>query len=414
MKRVTQVLHLQSRCIRGRPKIEPFPSQKPTKSGILDEGATYADMHNAYTDVVHGVPYKEKDIRLALDKSTEEIVKEKNKKLYSQRKVSGVINFDHIPIEDQCVLLFPGQGAQFVGMGKKVLKFVLAFIFGSFWLSIVKKRNGFSKKRQGPQTKLDQTLYCQPAVFVSSIAAWEKLKKEDEGVSTMTTDVAGFSVGEFAALVAGGMLRFGDALQVVKRRAEAMHKCNQLISAGMVTVQVKAVSRLEDAMRDAREIAKEKHEVAVCEVANFLFCGVKVVGATETCLRFLEDNQQQYKFKILKRLPVSGAFHTPLMTDAVPEVAEELRKVELLTPICNIYSNFVGAVYSARKGEIRNAIAKQVVSPVKWEQIQQLLFRKHKDEKFPRVIEVGPGKQLGTMWAKTSKKAHEKYEHYSC
>ncbi|PIO60055.1 hypothetical protein TELCIR_18465, partial [Teladorsagia circumcincta] len=85
-------------------------------------------------------------------------------------------------------------------------------------------------------------------------------------------------------------------LRIVIVRAQAMHECNQLIRSGMMTVRVNASSRLDEAMSEARELSREKGEMDICEIANYLFCGVRVVGASETCLRFLEENQQKYKF----------------------------------------------------------------------------------------------------------------------
>ncbi|VDK60275.1 unnamed protein product [Cylicostephanus goldi] len=175
---------------------------------------------------------------------------------------------------------------------------------------------------EGPKTKLDQTLYCQPAVFVSSVATLEKYKASDESIADRITDVAGFSVGEFAALVAGGILSFDDgklqnflltmrfftqslssALRIVDARAKAMHECNQLIRSGMMTVRVNASSRLEQAMEDAKMESREKGEMEVCEIANYLFCGVRVVGASETCMRYLEENQKRYNFTVSCFLP---------------------------------------------------------------------------------------------------------------
>ncbi|CAJ0572322.1 unnamed protein product, partial [Mesorhabditis spiculigera] len=367
-----------------------FVRKRAGPSGILDEGATYSDFHHVATGVNPDLPYKEKDIRMGLELNATDVNKHKDPKR-KLRKLTGTINFDHIPRQEQCVLLFPGQGAQFVGMGKKVLDCKEAKQRFEEASAIL----GYDLEKlclEGPETKLCQTVYCQPAVFVSSIAALEKLRLEDEGVATKTTDVAGFSVGEYSALVAGGALSFEDALRVLKRRAEAMHNCNQLTSAGMITVRVNASSRLDAAIKAAREFAAERKEIGICDVANYLFCGVKVV----------------------KRLAVSGAFHTLLMADAVPEVLDELKKVELRPPVCNVYSNMSGAVFPTKSREMRHMIARQLVSPVLWEQIQQLLYRRKQDDIFPRYIEVGPGKQLGAMWAQTSKKGYKTYESYSC
>uniref|UniRef100_A0A8R1IN38 [acyl-carrier-protein] S-malonyltransferase n=1 Tax=Caenorhabditis japonica TaxID=281687 RepID=A0A8R1IN38_CAEJA len=190
-----------------------------------------------------------------------------------------------------------------------------------------------------------------------------------------------------------------------------MSECAKLVNSGMVTVRVKAASKLDKAMADARKAAIEKRELDICEVANYLYCGVRVIGGSETCLQFLEKNQEKYNIQVLKRLAVSAAFHTRQMESAV---AKAFTNVEMQRAVCNVYSNYTGQVLPTKRSDIRGAVAKQVNSPVKWEQIQQVLFRKHQDEKFPRFYEVGPGRQLGAMLLQTSKKAHKSYTHFSC
>uniref|UniRef100_A0A0R3PZ59 PKS_AT domain-containing protein n=1 Tax=Angiostrongylus costaricensis TaxID=334426 RepID=A0A0R3PZ59_ANGCS len=379
---------------------------KPSSSGKLDEGATFSDVHSVVLDPLAKLPYSEEFVKQHVEKTSKEILKERNKSKFGNRKkASNVIVFDHIPLADQIVCLFPGQGAQYVGMGSKLVdcpKAKAVFDRSSEILGY----DMFKLCTEGPKTKLDQTLYCQPAVFVSSMASIEKFKASDETIADRITDAAGFSVGEFAALVTGGIIGFDDALRVVDARAKAMHECNQLVRSGMLTIRVNASSRLNEAI--------EKGEMDVCEVANFLFCGVRVVGANETCMRFLEENQERYNFKVLKRLEVSGAFHTRQMEQAVAKVREAMANVEIQKARCNVYSNYTGHIYPARNSEIRAVIAKQVTNPVKWEQIQQLLYRKHRDYVFPMFVELGPGRQLGAMLMQTSKKAYKNYQHFGC
>lgn len=268
--------------------------------------------------------------------------------------------------------------------------------------------------QDGPKQKLEQTLYCQPAIVTSSIAAFEALKASDPSIEENLTDTAGFSVGEYASLVAGKVLSFSDAIKIVKTRAEAMSECAKLVKSGMVTIRVKAASKLDKAMADARKVAAENRELVVCEVANYLYCGVRVIGGSETCLKYLEENQEKYNIQVMKRLAVSAAFHTRQMESAVEQVAKAFQNVEIHRPVCNVWSNYSGKVMSSKKGDVRGAVAKQINSPVRWEQIQQSLFRKHQNEAFPRFYEVGAGRQLGAMLFQTSKKAHKNYSHFSC
>ncbi|XGW10278.1 hypothetical protein V3C99_012063 [Haemonchus contortus] len=390
------------------------PAASPKGRGILDEGVTFADVHSVVLDPTLKLPYPKKFVEDHVEKTSSELLKKRNQALYStKKKASNRISFEHITLEDQIVCLFPGQGAQYVGMGSKLLncsKAVEVFHRSSEVLGY----DILKLCMEGPKTKLDQTLYCQPAVFVSSLAALEKFKTIDESYAERITDVAGFSVGEFAALVAGGMLSFEDALRVVIIRAKAMHECNQLIRSGMLTVRVNASSLLDEAMSEAREQSRDRGEMEVCQVASFLFCGVRVVGGSETCLKFLEENQEKYKFTVVKRLEVSGAFHTWQMEPAAEKMRDAVNALEIMKAHCNVYSNYTGHIYPAKKSEIRTAIVKQVTSPVKWEQIQQLLYRKHRDYKFPMFVELGAGRQLGAMLMQTSKKAYKNYQHFSC
>uniref|UniRef100_A0AC34QPX4 Malonyl-CoA:ACP transacylase (MAT) domain-containing protein n=1 Tax=Panagrolaimus sp. JU765 TaxID=591449 RepID=A0AC34QPX4_9BILA len=402
-------LACQTRFIRKRTAAGlPLIQKSPTGPDILKDSTTFSDVHSALLDPHSGSPYPPEQLEAFLEKAQKMSKKQK----FQSRKMTQ-LNFDHIPIEEQVVALFPGQGAQYLKMGEKVI-------------DCPKSKEIFDKASEvlgydllklcmdGPKTKLDQTIYCQPAVFVASLAAYEKLKMEREDLEDKLTDVAGFSVGEYAALVAAGVLSFQDALKVVKIRAEAMHECNQRVASGMVTVKVNASSRLDDAMAEAREVSDEANELPLCEVANYLFCGVKVVGGSNKALAHLEANAQRFNFQVLKRLAVSGAFHTRLMQPAENILREALKAVEFQPAKCNVYSNFTGKVHGRKGADIRRGLVLQVSSPVKWEQIQQLLFRKHQDEKFPNYIEIGPGRQLGTMFANVSKKAFKSYSNYSC
>uniref|UniRef100_A0A1I7TG03 PKS_AT domain-containing protein n=2 Tax=Caenorhabditis tropicalis TaxID=1561998 RepID=A0A1I7TG03_9PELO len=309
---------------------------------ILDEGATFSDVHNVILNPTTRLPYPEKLLRSHIEKTTSEILKERNR------------------------------------------------------------------------IKLEQTLFCQPAVVTSSVAAFEALKVSDMSIEENLTDTAGFSVGEYSALVAGKVLSFGDAIRIVKARAEAMTECAKLVNSGMVTIRVNGASKLDKAILDARKSALENCELDICEIANYLYCGVRVIGGSERCLKYLEENQQKYSIQVLKRLAVSAAFHTRLMEAAVEKVAHAFKNIEMHPPVCNVHSNYTGKVMSSKKSDIRGAVAKQVASPVRWEQIQQVLFRKHTKEVFPRFYEIGPGRQLGAMLFQTSKKAYKNYTHFSC
>uniref|UniRef100_A0A2K6VPX1 PKS_AT domain-containing protein n=1 Tax=Onchocerca volvulus TaxID=6282 RepID=A0A2K6VPX1_ONCVO len=394
------------------------PNKRSSSSGNgepakwLDNATTYADVQTSFVDPCTSLPYSEKELNRFLENKAPKIVEKAGNKIDDRRRDALKLDFSQIPIEEQVVVLFPGQGAQYVGIGKKVMDCDRA-------IDIYKKASEILQYDllklclEGPKSKLDQTIYCQPAMFVSSLAAWEKAKTEDETLNARTTDVAGFSVGEFAALVLSEVLSFEDALRLVKIRAEAMQECSLRQHSGMITIRVNAATRLEEALEDAKTYASEKEELPICEVANYLFCGVKVIGASESCIDFLNNNQEKYIFQVIKRLAVNSAFHTTLMKNAAHTLKNALKDVKInQQPRMNIYSNYTGKLHIYKERHIREAIVKQVYSPVKWEQIQQLLHAKHKDFKFPIFMEVGPGKQLGAMLLKISKKAYKNYVSY--
>uniref|UniRef100_A0AC35TG77 PKS_AT domain-containing protein n=1 Tax=Rhabditophanes sp. KR3021 TaxID=114890 RepID=A0AC35TG77_9BILA len=339
-------------------------------------------------------------------------------KQYEGQKVLKKLNFDHIPIEQQATIFFPGQGAQFVGMLEKTKKqnpkalelFERASaILGYDLLKVID---------DGPSTKLTQTLYCQPAMVVSSLVGYENLKLERPNITETVTSMAGFSVGEYAAAIASEMMSFEDGIQFVKRRAEAMDKCCQLTASKMVVISVKADSRLQALIETARAFATEAGEVPLCETSIYLFTGHQVLGMSECCYDFISKNHTNYNVKVIKELPVAGAFHTRLMSEAVNELKIEASKLNVNYPICNMYSNYTGALFERKKRSIRNNLLHQICGPVKWEQIQQLIYRNHEKVNgtysFPMYYEVGPGKSLGAMWANVSKKAFKNYKHISC
>ncbi|MFH4975159.1 hypothetical protein AB6A40_001868 [Gnathostoma spinigerum] len=402
--------------IRGiRQRTSKTPRSEKTKTAEwLNDATTFADTHAVILDPYTSLPYPDKDIKNFLEESeaaSKAAIKERIAKKHIKKKIHR-LNFDHIPIENQVFILFPGQGSQFVGMGKKILDCKRSEEMFDKASSIL----GYDLKKlclEGPKTKLDQTIYCQPAVFVTSLAALEKAREKDVDLVNRVTETAGFSVGEYSSLVLAGVISFEDALKIVNVRAKAMHDCNQLIASGMLTVRVSASSRLDEAMKEAKKVAREKNEREICDVANYLYCGLKVIGASETCIHYLTEHQEEYRFQVIKRLPVSGAFHTYLMKDAAEPLKGALKGIVLSPPRINVYSNYTGKLHGRRAGEIRENLIKQLYSPVKWEQIMQLMYRQHQDNKFPTFAEIGPGRQLGAMLLRVSKKAYGNYENHA-
>ncbi|KAF7644591.1 hypothetical protein LDENG_00219420 [Lucifuga dentata] len=308
------------------------------------------------------------------------------------------------------VLLFPGQGSQFVGMGRGLLRYPNV----KEMFSVAKKILGYDLLflcLEGPEEELMKTVHCQPAVFVSSLAAVERLNHENPKAIETCVAAAGFSVGEFAALVFSGAMNFAEALYTVKVRAEAMQKASELVPSGMLSVIGRPQAQYKHACLQAKEHCKSLGiQEPVCSVANYLFPDGRVIAGHQQALDFLQQNSCRLHFMRTKPLPVSGAFHTELMESATEPLREVLRQVEVRRPEINVYSNVDGKRYM-HEGHVRRQLVKQLVSPVKWEQTLHEIYERVQGERFPHTYEVGPGRQLGATLQKCNRKAYKTYTH---
>ncbi|XP_005923672.2 malonyl-CoA-acyl carrier protein transacylase, mitochondrial [Haplochromis burtoni] len=308
------------------------------------------------------------------------------------------------------VLLFPGQGSQFVGMGRGLLKYPNV----KEMFTVAQKILGYdllSLCLEGPEDELQKTVHCQPAVFVTSLAAVERLNQENPKAIEMCVAAAGFSVGEFAALVFSGAMNFAEALYAVKVRAETMQKASELVPSGMLSVIGRPQAQYNYACLQAKEHCKSLGmENSVCSVANYLFPDGRVIAGHQQALDFLQENSRRLKFMRTKTLPVSGAFHTELMASATEPLREVLRQVEVRRPEISVYSNVDGKRYM-NESHVRRQLVKQLVSPVKWEQTLHEIYERTQGQHFPHTYEVGPGRQLGATLQKCNRKAYQTYAH---
>ncbi|XP_055628698.1 probable malonyl-CoA-acyl carrier protein transacylase, mitochondrial [Toxorhynchites rutilus septentrionalis] len=302
------------------------------------------------------------------------------------------------------IILFPGQGAQYVGMASRLLKYPGARdIF-----ALANQVLGYDLLKicvEGPKSKLDQTVYCQPAVMVSSLAALEQLKEERPNAIDNCYATAGFSLGEITALVFAGALPFDRALKLVQIRAEAMQVACQHHKSGMATLMYGPDARIGEACKDAIDWCIQRGtESPECKISNYLYPSCKVIGGSEEALKFLDVNMKKYGIKRIKRLPVIGAFHTELMESAVEPFAKALKKIKIEDPIISVHSNVDGKRYR-NASHVLNQLPKQIVRPVKWEQTLHNLYERRNGEHFPRTFECGPGHGLKAVLKMVNAKA---------
>ncbi|WP_276168011.1 ACP S-malonyltransferase [Zobellia alginiliquefaciens] len=271
--------------------------------------------------------------------------------------------------------IFPGQGAQFVGMGLDLYeKYPLA-------QELFEKANeilGFSITDimfQGTPEDLKQTKVTQPAIFLHSVILSKVM-----GDSFKPDMVAGHSLGEFSALVANGTLGFEDGLKLVSQRALAMQKACELKPSTMA-----AVLGLEDAI--VEKICKETPGVVVA--ANYNCPGQLVISGEVEAIEAACVNMKEAGARRALVLPVGGAFHSPLMEPAREELAAAIENTTFSTPNCPVYQN-VTTVAVSDSAEIQKNLISQLTAPVKWTQSVENMVK----DGASLFIEVGPGKVL--------------------
>lgn len=309
-------------------------------------------------------------------------------------------------------MLFPGQGSQYVGMGEAVLN---SPNVGKLF-DVAKVVLGYDLLKlclEGPFETLSRTEYCQPAVFVTSLAAVEHLRSINPTDVETCVSCAGFSIGEITALVFSGAISYEDGLRLVKFRAEAMQYASEMIPSALATVFLYADAQLNLACEAAREWCVKQNiekDAAVCSVANYLFPHCKVIGGHEEAIKFLEINSKHFGIKKIRRLPVSGAFHTRLMSPVQRVLEEALAHINVEVPLIPTYSNFDGRIYRT-ENDIRRKLTAQVCNPVKWEQILHSIYDRREHTPYPKTFECGPGTALLSTLSMVNREARQFCKH---
>ncbi len=283
--------------------------------------------------------------------------------------------------------IFPGQGSQFVGMGKNLYESnavakelfdnandILGFDIAAIMFS-------------GTDEQLKQTNVTQPAVFLHSVAAFKTIEDAKPDM------VAGHSLGEFSALVANNVLSFEDALRLVSIRAKAMQKAIEIQPSSMAAVLALAHEKVEEI---CVSIQKETGEIVVA--ANYNCPGQLVISGS---VKGIEIACEQMKAAGAKRaliLPVGGAFHSPLMLPAKEELAAAIEATTFSTASCPVYQNVVAKAVTDTP-EIKRNLIDQLTGAVRWTQSVQAMIA----DGATQFTEVGPGKVLQGLVQKINK-----------
>jgi len=270
--------------------------------------------------------------------------------------------------------VFPGQGAQFSGMGKDLYE------SSEIAKELFNKANeilGFNITEimfSGTDEELKQTKVTQPAVFLHSVILAKTLTDFKPEM------VAGHSLGEFSALVANGTLSFEDALKLVSKRAMAMQKACEITPSTMA-----AVLGLDDKV--VEDICASIDGVVVA--ANYNCPGQLVISGETKAVELACEKMKEAGAKRALILPVGGAFHSPMMEPAREELAAAIEATTFNTPICPVYQN-VTATAVSDPAEIKKNLITQLTAPVRWTQsVQQMI-----SDGATSFTEVGPGKVL--------------------
>ncbi len=279
----------------------------------------------------------------------------------------------------KAVFVFPGQGSQYVGMGKKL------------WeedppsKELFERANeilGFDLARlcfEGPVEELNQTVNAQPAIFLHSIAALDLLKRE--GLKPLA--VAGHSLGEYSALVASGVLSFEEGLRAVKLRGELMQGAGEERLGTMAAIIGLITDQVEELCREVEGLVKVANYNSPFQMA--------ISGEVEAVERAVELAKAKGAKRAIQ-LRVSGAFHTPLMGPAKERMERFLERLEFYPPQVKFFST-VSAQREDMPPRIRELLEDQITSPVRWTKTVESLAALN-----PEIfLEVGPGKVLSGL-----------------
>ncbi|MDQ1272873.1 MAG: [acyl-carrier-protein] S-malonyltransferase [Planctomycetota bacterium] len=281
--------------------------------------------------------------------------------------------------------LFPGQGAQYVGMGK------------DFYASFKEAREIFDQANtilgfdlaalcfQGKQEELNKTSICQPAILVNSVAILEVLKRNSAMCGDRCRAAAGLSLGEYTAHVSAGSMAFPDAVRLVYRRGMFMQEACNTNPGGMVSIIGLADEKVD-------QLCAEMKPLGIICAANYNSPGQVVISGEKTLLEKASILAKERGARMVVPLRVDGAFHSDLMSPASNRLSKELETTPISKPNIPVVAN-IYAQYVREPGEIKVSLAKQLNSPVRWHQSIAMLIQ----DGFNQFYEIGPGKTLSGL-----------------
>jgi [acyl-carrier-protein] S-malonyltransferase len=289
--------------------------------------------------------------------------------------------------------LFPGQGAQVVGMGAEIARSFPAAA------EIFNKANnivGFDLSGicfQGPAERLNATAISQPAIFVTSAAILDVLKT-NPATSGISADVtAGLSLGEYTALYAAGVISFEDALMLVEKRGQAMQAAADATEGAMVSI----IGLDEE---QVSQLCAEASEGKLLSAVNFNCPGQIVVSGTKAACKRAEELAPKYGAIKAVLLEVAGAFHTEMMSTAADALKEALQNCKIAGPSeTRIIAN-ISAEYYQSAEKIAEGLIKQLTCPILWQKCMERLLA----DGVERFYEIGPGRVLTGLMRRISRK----------
>jgi [acyl-carrier-protein] S-malonyltransferase len=289
--------------------------------------------------------------------------------------------------------LFPGQGAQVVGMGAEIARSFPAVA------EIFNKANnivGFDLSGicfEGPAERLNATAISQPAIFVTSAAILDVLKT-NSATSGISADVtAGLSLGEYTALYAAGVISFEDALMLVEKRGQAMQAAADATEGAMVSI----IGLDEE---QVSQLCAEASEGELLSAVNFNCPGQIVVSGTKAACKRAEELAPKYGAIKAVPLEVAGAFHTEMMSTAADTLKEALQNCKIVGPSeTRIIAN-ISAEYYQSAEKIAEGLIKQLTCPILWQKCMERLLA----DGVERLYEIGPGRVLTGLMRRISRK----------